>query len=140
MYEIIGIVLCIFVKKKNCPRIRLDREARLENSSIYTRICTESEIGKFFILRTKSVAFARHIVISMPVSITEPACVYLSGSGQPMEEPVRRRPSCAAPLSSWESRGGDVRLAVYADCRAVTDSMPRGFPRASCLTYTLYAL
>lgn len=86
----------------------------------------------------KSGAFARHTVISMPVSITEPACVYLSGSGQPMEEPVRRRPSCAAPLSSWESRGGDVRLAVYADCRAVTDSMPRGFPRASCLTYTLY--
>lgn len=45
---------------------------------------------------------------------------------QPMKELVQRRPSCAALLSSSESRGGDVRLAVYADCRAVTDSVPRG--------------
>ena len=47
MYEIIGIeqALCTFVKKKNSPRIRFDRETRFDLYRIFTR---EFQTAKFY--------------------------------------------------------------------------------------------
>ena len=45
MYEIIGIVLFTFIKKKNFARIRFNREARFDLYRIFTR---EFQIAKFY--------------------------------------------------------------------------------------------